>query len=51
MEQNECEAISLRHRWLNLGPPDSDFISNTFGQINSTATPARIMQLGSSLVF
>jgi len=44
------EAFSATNR-VNLGPPNITATSPAFGNINSTATPARVMQLGAKLVF
>lgn len=44
------EAFNATNR-VNLGPPNTTFTSAAFGTINSTSTPARVIQLGAKVVF
>lgn len=44
------EAFNATNR-VNLGPPNITFTNAAFGTINSTATPARVMQLGAKVIF
>jgi hypothetical protein len=44
------EAFNLMNH-VNLGAPDTGFLSTGFGTINSTSTPARAMQFGAKLTF
>ena len=44
------EAINATNK-VNLAPPNVSAVTTSFGQITSTSTSARIMQLGMKLLF
>ena len=44
------EAFNLTNN-VNLGMPDTNILSTSFGRISSTQIPARILQVGAKLVF
>jgi len=44
------EAFNATNR-VNLGPPNITYTAAAFGTINSTSTPARVMQVGAKVIF